>query len=238
MTTKRTFGVQTTDLATETPLLTAGIYAGVITGAAVVGKEGKQHIVIGRMRSDRWDKSIYDEEKQRQGMFPYIGAEDNLEITGTIYFGATLNSKSAVQQLQQDEPKVFGGQIRLKFDMETLTIAAKTNPTYANWVAALGLDTVAFTEQVDFEYDDNIEVPEEWAHIPNIVDILNSLNYQRAYFSLVCETANNLPCKVDVLRAPRGKNSTVQENSISTGSFNNFAGVLTYVDGCEDDLND
>lgn len=235
---KRTFGIKSTDLATETPLLLAGFYSGVISGASVVGKENKQHIVIGRMRSDRWDKSIFDEEKQRQGMFPYIGDEDNLEITGTIYFGAALDSKSAIQQLQLDVPKVFGGQIRLKFDMESLALSAKANTTYANWLVSLGLADEDFTEQVDFDYDDNIEVPQEWAHIPNIVDMLNSLAYQRAFFSLICEYANNVRCIFDVLRAPDRKGSTVQVNSISTGSFNNFAGVLPHKPDCENDLND
>lgn len=253
----RNFGVNTTELATETPLLEEASYAGVITGAAVVGKENKQHITVQRARSDRWDKEAWDEEKQRKGMFPYTGTETDLEIVGTIYFGVTLNSKSAIQQLQVDEPKVFGGQIRLKFNVgqddkgEPLkdeagnligwTLNTKANPTYANWLIALGLEDVDFASQVDFEYDENIletmtDIPEIWKTIPDIVDILNSLVYQRAYFSLVCEAANNLPCKVSVLKRPESKNSTTQVNTISTGSFNNFCGIIKYTDGDENDL--
>ncbi len=235
--TKRSFGVSISEMATEIPLLDKSIYAGVITGAAVVGKENKQHIVVGR-ETGKWNKDLVNPVTNRQGMFEYVGDADNLVITGTIYFGATLNSKSAIQQLQIDEPKVFGGQIRLNFDKETLALNLKTNPVFVNWLIALGLQDVDFASQVDFEYDDNIEVPEEWAHIPNIVDILNSRVYQVAYLSLVCDAANNLPCKVSVERVPESKGSTVQVNTISTGNFNSFGGVLAYVDGDENDLND
>ena len=208
---KRTFGYNTTNLATAPLLLEEGIYAGTLTNASVVGKENKQHINV--IKETKWDK----DEKKFVETGEYI-------IEGNIYFGVTLTDPRAIEVLQRDEPKVFGGRIRLAFDKEDLTLL--NNPVLGAWLEALGLHDVDFSEDVDFEYNDDIEVPEELAQVPNIIDMLNSLEFQRSMFNTICMTANNTPIRVHVNKQPQYNNKAVLENVINTGNYNDFCGIL------------
>lgn len=222
---KRSFGVDTTVLPTEAPMIDSGSYAGVITNAATVGKENKQYITIA-------EETKYNRDtKKSEPTGEWI-------IKGNIFFGVTLTSKKAIKILQRDEPKFFGGAIRLAFDKETLCLAE--NPVLGAWLTALGLKDIDFNAQAeaDFIYNEDIEIPEELAHIPNIVDMLNSLEYQRILFGIIAQTANGLPCKVVIKKAPAWNNPAKQENTIDTGNFNDFCGILAYEDGCEFDLED
>lgn len=232
-TAKRSFGYNTTALATVKPMLEPAVYAGVMTGAAVVGKENKQYINL--VKETKWDKDAWNEAKGKNGMFVETG---EWVIEGSIFYGVTLTSKKAIQTLQQDEPRVFGGRIVLKFNSESLSLDAENNIPYANFLIALGLDEIDFSESVDFEYNENIEVPEELAGVDRIVDKLNSINYQRAIFDLVCQSANNQPCKVKVLKQASYRDKTQMENTIDTGSYNSFCGILKYEDGSENDVED
>jgi hypothetical protein len=103
-------------------------------------------------------------------------------------------------------------------------------------LSALGLNEIDFSEGVDFEYDENIDVPEEFALVPNIVDMLNSLAYQRAMFSTIVEAANHVAVKVVVKKEADYRDPTTLINSINTGNFNSSCGILAYEDGCEEDI--
>lgn len=208
---KRTFGYNTTNLATAPLLLEEGIYNGILTNASVVGKENKQHINI--VKESKWDKDAK----------AFLETGDYI-IEGNIYFGVTLTDPRAIEALQRDEPKVFGGRIRLAFDKEDLTLL--NNPVLGAWLEALGLHDVDFSEDVDFEYNDDIEVPEELAQVPNIIDMLNSLEFQRSMFNTICMTANNTPIRVHVNKQPQYNNKAVLENVINTGNYNDFCGIL------------
>jgi hypothetical protein len=238
---RRSFATPTSSLATSIPLLDKGVYAGVITGAAASGKEDKQYFKVVKDRT--WDKNVVNEETGKAGSWI-----DNLDkaglplykIEGAIYFGATLTSKKAITTLQQDEPRVFGGQIKLVFSNETLALddKSKENVPYANLLQVAGLSDVDFEEQVDFDYDEEIEVPEEMAHVDGIVDMLNSVVYQRSFFTLVTEALNGVYVNVSVLRQPKYNDKTQEENIIDTGRFNSFCGVTAYTEGDEQDLED
>ena len=238
--TKRSFAVSNSSLATTIPLLNKGVYAGVIFGAAAAGKEGKQYFNIAKERG-RWDKLKVNEEKGTVGNweYPLNAAGENIYVLeGTIYFGVTLISKKAIVTLQQDEPKIFGGQIKIGFDQEGFCLGEKNNIVYKALLAATGLDDVEFSESVDFEYDEEIEVPEEFANVPNIVDMLNSLAYHRSLFALVTEALNGVPVAASILRQPKHNDKTTEENIIATGKFNSFCGVTAYEEGMEEDLED
>lgn len=236
---RRSFATPTSSLATSIPLVNKGVYSGIITGAASSGKEDKQYFNIVKDRS--WDKDIFNEEKGKNGSWVDNLGEDNLplyKLEGTIYYSAILTSKKAIQTLQQDEPRVFGGQIRLNFSKETLALDAESNENipYRNLLGVAGLEEVDFESQVDFDYDEEIEVPEELAHLPNIIDMLNSLVYQRSYFALVTEALNGVEVNVSILRQPKYNDKTQEENIIDTGRFNSFCGVTAYTEGDEQDL--
>ena len=236
---RRSFATPTSSLATSIPLVNKGVYSGIITGAASSGKEDKQYFNIVKDRS--WDKDIFNEEIGKNGSWVDNLGEDNLplyKLEGTIYYSAILTSKKAIQTLQQDEPRVFGGQIRLNFSKETLALDAESNENipYRNLLGVAGLEEVDFESQVDFDYDEEIEVPEELAHLPNIIDMLNSLVYQRSYFALVTEALNGVEVNVSILRQPKYNDKTQEENIIDTGRFNSFCGVTAYTEGDEQDL--
>lgn len=228
---KRSFGINTTTLPTEKVLLDTGVYAGIITNAAVTGKEGKQHINI--VKETEWVGPKGKKVRQETGEYT---------IEGAIYFGAALNSKKAIKTLNQDEPKVFGGQIRLAFhkagetdgEGNDISFTLKENHVLGAFLLALGLNEINFAETVDFEYNEEIEVPEELQGVPGIIDMMNSLEYQRAFFNNIVQAANGLPAGVKVVkRQPKGGSA---ENAIDTGNFNDFCGIIKYVEGSENDL--
>jgi len=226
---KRQFGFNTTSLATAPLVLEDGVYAGAISGAAIAGKEDKQFINI--VKETVWDKNVGTTKSGKAGSFVETG---NWVIEGSIFYGVVLTSKKAISTLQRDEPKVFGGRIKLSFDKESLTLI--DNYVLGAWLSALGLSEHDFSEGVDFEYNESIEVPEELALVPNAVDLLNSLTYQRAMFSSVVEAANHVPVRVVVAKQANYKDKNVIENVINTGSFNSSCGILAYEEGCENDL--
>lgn len=233
--TKRSFSINTQELASEVPTLSVGNYAGVITGASVIGKENKQYINIVPTREYKTD--MVNPETGKVGMNVIV--PNKFHIDGTIYYHGTLNSKSAIQQLQVDEPRVFGGKIVLSFDKETFQFNTKANVTFENWLKALGLKDVDFNSQVDWEENPDIEIPEELAEFPEAVDILNGLAYYRAYFSLVCEAANNLPAVFNVIKIPDYRDPNTQNTVIDTDGFNpKRCGIIAYTEGHEEDLND
>ncbi len=226
---KRSFGYNTSALATAPIVLEDGIYAGILSGAAISGKEGKQYINI--VKETVWDKNVGTTKSGKTGSFVETG---EYIIEGNIFYGVTLTSKKAITTLQRDEPKVFGGRIKLAFDKETLSLV--DNHILGSFLSALGLHEHDFSADVDFEYNEDIEVPAELAHVPNIVDMLNSVEYQRAMFTNIVNEANHQPVRVSVAKQPNYKDPTVLENVINTGRFNSSCGILSYVEGCEEDL--
>lgn len=224
---KRSFAFDTTSLSTAAPLLNEGFYAGVITNCAVTmgtGNNLKQTINITPEKV--WDK----DSKEMKETGEYI-------ISGWMSFGVTLTSKQAIKSLQREEPKLFGGQIRLTFDQETGVM--KDNHVLGQFLTALGLNEIDFNGSVDFEYNEDIEVPEELAGVTDIVTKLNSVEYHRALFTLICESANNLPVLAKVIKQPNYKSKEVMENAIDRGTtMAPFCGIMAYEDGAEEDLED
>ncbi len=228
---KRSFGFKSENLAKVKPVLESAIYAGQIIGATVTGKEDKQFIVI--QRDQEWKEKMYNEKTGKMGMFVDL---DTYSLTGNLRFGVVLTSKKAIQTLQQDEPKVYGAgfnQITLAFDKETYQFDTENNVAFTNWMDALGLNSDDFVENVDWEWNDDIDVPSDLAQVDDIVTKLNALAYARALFSSICLAANGIPVKVDVTKQVDAR-SKETINVITTRKT--YAGVLPYVDGCENDL--
>lgn len=221
---KKSFAMDTTSLSTERPLLDNGVYAGVIRNAGcVMGQSSTIEVVKERT----WDRNSRTWSET-----------GNYTIQGSFRFGVTLTSKKAIQILQRDEPIVFGGQIDLRF---TEGYQMQDNVILGQFLAALGLaeswGEFNDTAVSGWEYDENIEVPEELANVENIVDMLNSVAYYRSLFELVSNAVNGMQCQVKVVKQPNYKTPEVLENVIDRGTGNaRFCGILAYTDGAEFDL--
>lgn len=218
--TKRTFGFDTTTIATVKPLLEEGVYTGTMVGASVVGKENKQHINI--VKETTWNAATKKFEETGEWV-----------IEGNIYFGVALDDIRAIQQLQQDEPRVYGGRIRLNFfklldeqgNVSDKAYFLNADHIYGSWQHALGLDEINFCESVDFEFNDDIEVPEDLVEVPDVVAMLNALEYHRQMFNIVCESANSTPVRVCVAKQANYKTNE-PENTIDCGRYSTKAGIL------------
>jgi len=219
--TKRSFAIDTTSLSTTKPLLDNDFYAGVISSATVEGKEGKQYFTV------REEKVWNRETKEMELTGDY-------ELNGMMVYGVTLTSKKAIKLLQQDEPRFFGT-IFFRFDKETYQL--EDNLQLGQLLEALDLKDTNFNEMVDFDFDDDIYVPDELASVPDIVTKLNALEYAKQLIGVICQTINNQPVKVKIAKQASRQNSEVMENVIDQGSFSNpFCGLLKYEAGCENDL--
>lgn len=220
----KSFAMDTTSLSTEKPLLDNGVYAGIICNAST--KVG-QNDTIEIIKEKKWNKTTRQSEET-----------GNYIIGGRLQYGVTLTSKKASKVLQRDEPRIFGGQIYANFD-EDFRLA--DSHILGQFLQALGLHDVNFSEAAlaSWEYDDNIEVPEELASVPNIVDMLNSVAYHRVFFEVIANSVNGLPVLAKVVKQPNYKTPEVLENVLDMGTRNAaFCGILPYVDGAENDLDE
>ena len=220
--TKRSFGLDTTSLSTEAPLLDSGFYAGELVGAAI---ENKDHVSFFKIQEEKkWDKAAKE-----------MVLTGDHTITGMLMYSVMLTSKLAIKKLQRDEPRIFGGMIFFRFDKKTFQM--NDNPALGQLLKVFDLADTDFNGMVDFEMDDNIEVPTELANVPDIVTMLNSIEYYKALFTLIVQSINNLPCIAKVIKRPQWDNKEVQENSIDTGNSGSpFCGVIPYTEGSENDL--
>lgn len=224
MTTSTTpaFSFSTTSLTTSVPLLDTGFYAGEIIGATTSKKDGTSFFKIEEEKV--WNKVT----KQREATGDYV-------ISGMLMYGSVLTSKKAIAALQRDEPRVYGSPIFLRFNKETLGL--ENNQVVAQLLELAGLTQEELAESIDWEQDDDIEVPEELSTIDNIVTMLNALEYHKAIFTSLCQAIEGLPVKVNVIKRAQRDNPNMQENSLNLGTGSNpFCGFLAYEEGCEEDL--
>lgn len=237
MSTKRSFAVDTSSIATAAPIIDAGAYAAQMINVST--KIGENNTICVKAEK-KWDKSA----KESKPTGNYI-------IGGAINYGVQILSKKAIKQIQREEPKVFGGQVFINFDQESFQIS-KANHVYRNFLEALGIDEINFNAEVDWSYDENIlDLPEAELKslfdseetfknrdsIPDLADKLNSVKYHRALFEIVANYANNVRVKAKIVVQPNYKEPGIKENAISRGtSMAPFCGILKYEDGCENDL--
>jgi len=223
---KKSFAMDTSSLSTEKPVLDNGVYAGVIRNAGtLIGQDNTIEVVKER----KWDKNSRTWEETGASV-----------VEGSFRYGATLLSEKAKQVLQRDKPIIFGGQIDLRFDENYKLL---DNHLLGAFLEALGLKDSwgDFQEAAlgGWEYDENIEVPEELQAVPNIIDMLNSVTYHRGLFEIVANAVNEQKVLVKVVKQPNYRTPEVLENTIDRGTSNaRFCGILPYVDGSEDDLGD
>lgn len=221
---KRGFGFDTSSISTTVPLLPTGFYAGEITGASIEGRGGKQFVKVNAER--KWNKNL--KEMELTGDF---------EVSGMFMYSAILNSKKAIHLLQRDDPRIFGGMFFLRYNKageNGFALNPTSNVPFGDLLKVCGLSDTDFTEMIDWEYDEEIEVPEEFADVEDIVLMLNAAEYSKAILTVVCQSINGMQVKVNVIKRPTRDNPNVQENTINVTS--NSCGLLPYVDGCEEDL--
>lgn len=215
------FAVDTSSFSNKAPLLPAGFYAGKLINVST-------HI-NGNSTIEIVEKKEYPKNGPKEG----VGTGQFI-LRGTITFGVALTSKKAIQILHRDEPKIFGGQIRLNFDEETFKF--KENYTLKSWLDVLGLGTMDFNELVDWEEDENINIPENISHLPYAYEAVTAQSYYQAYFDIICQTALGLDVKASI-KVRKNQKTSLEENVIECGTtFTPFCGIIAYVKDAEEDL--
>ena len=214
------FAMDTTSLSTESPLLETGFYAGTIVGASITGKDNKQYFKV--REQFKW----INNERTATGKH---------ELTGILRYAVSLTSKKAIRLLRNDAPRVYADSVFLSFtDSHVLDLAA--NVQLAQLLEATGLGEEDFGGAVDFEFDDDIEVPEELAGIEDIVTMLNGLEYAKQVLTLICQTIEDREVMANVLRKQDDQNKEGMMNQLNMGSRSApFCGVIPYEDGAEED---
>jgi hypothetical protein len=216
---KRSFGVDTSSLSTEAPVIDNNFYAAQLTGASIENKDHKSFFKV--QEEKKWNKT--DKVMELTG---------DWVVSGMLMFSVILTSKLAIKRLQRDEPRIFGSPIFIRFDKKTYQML--DNPVLGQILEVFDLGGTDFDELVDFEEDDNIAVPPELADVEDIVKKLNAVEYYKALFTLICQSISDLPCRVKIIKRPMRDNPNTQENVIDLS--NTFCGLLSYTDGCEEDL--
>lgn len=236
---KRSFGWKAEEMVKERILLPDGLYAGTVKNASVVDKDGNSRLKF--QKEQIWDsKAPNPKNPAKAGAFVETA---NYVIVGDIYFSGVLTSNKAKSILAQDEPTVTGGRLRLKFNgynsenpEESWMFNVKNNIPFTNFVSALGIDLDAIMDAVDFDFNENLPIPEELAEIPDAIGLLNSLIFHREVFALVVKKANGSEALFKVIVEMQNNDEHNKRNTIDTGNFNSFCGILPYTANAENDL--
>jgi hypothetical protein len=212
-------------LSSEVPTLATGVYAGRLTNVSITGKENKQYFQI--RKSQQWNKvaKVFEDV--------VIDGEVQYEITGMIMIQGILTSKKAQQVLGRDEPGFFR-MINISFTKDMQADESR-NQQLANFLSVLGLDKEPFETYVNFEFDSEITVPSELAEIPNIVNMLNALNYYKELFNIICNSCKDQNVRVHIERVT-DKVSGEVTNEVAGGRFSTSCGFLSYEEGSENDV--
>jgi len=209
-------------ISSEVPVLSNGIYAGKLTNVSIVGKENKQYFAI--RKAQQWDRDL------KAWVDVIENGEQKYILAGMILVQVVLTSKKAIKVLGRDEPN-FIRMLNISFDGNFQPDVSK-NQQFKNFLTVLGLENEPFETYVNFEFDPEIAVPSELESVPNVVTMLNALNYYKELFSIICNTAKDNFVKVSIERSTKQDESI--ENIIS-GGRTAACGFLKYEEGCEND---
>ena len=216
-------------LSADVPVLPKGVYAGHIKSAQITGKDNKQFFAI--RKKTVWNK----EDKQMEPVLDDNGNQA-YEINARIMLQVALTSKRAAEILGRDEP-VFLRWISINFD-DKYQIDKNNNQVYRTLTDVIGITNEDFGSMVAFEFDPEVEVPEELAHVEDAVIMLNALEYWRQYFNFVCNAIKDQD--VRVLIEQETASSGAKENFIhgedKANRYTKVCGLLKYEAGCENDL--
>ncbi|MFA6201264.1 MAG: hypothetical protein WC679_12760 [Bacteroidales bacterium] len=209
-------------LSSEVPVLPNGIYAGKLVNVSIVGKENKQYFTI--RKAQVWNKEDKKfEDVIENGVQKYI-------LSGMILMQVALTSKRAAKTLGRDEPQ-FVKMLNVTFN-DNFNPDDSKNQQVKKFLEVLGLENEPFEQYVSFEFNPEIEVPEELAEVENAIGMLNALEYYRQLFNIICNSCKDQNVKVSI------EKKTAADGQVSNeiGGGRTAPGVLKYEAGCEEDL--
>jgi hypothetical protein len=207
----RNFAIPASVLKNEIPLLPKDIYTGVMEGCAIQGKE-KCYLSI--KEEELWDKALKQYVKTGR-----------IVVAGFFLMGVRLTDTKAIKILGRDEPK-FHRMVNLNIDYETLTLSPDKNVLLRKFMDTLGLTELELENQVDWEYDNDVEIPVLLRDNEKAIDMVNSLHYHVALLDLICNSANGIPVNVSIIVNTDKKTGT-KSNSIDSGQIDTpFIGIL------------
>lgn len=211
----RKFSVDINSFADVAPILPVGVYTGVLSGCAIVGKEDKQY--IGIRKKIIWQNNTKVEL-------------DEMELNGIIMTGAILTDPKAIDTLKVDEPKVFG-MISLVFNQENGTMDIGHNIALKQIIQLFDIDFNEIQEAAEGSIDwDSLEIPEELQGYENINTLYPAMIFHRECLNMLCTMLNNQPVRVRIVHRPTRNDKSVMEHTIDMGTRQApFCGFLQHL---------
>lgn len=245
---KPSFGVKVADLDSKMPILPDGQSWAAELG--YVGINKKQPLKL--QRDQKWNSDTRT--------FEFLDTITIRAMNG-FSFGVELLSKKAKEILKRDKPMFFGN-IGLYF--HPYELGEDGNPTDVSYLwrgsvafkealNALGLGEENYDEraneewnfETDLEYlykfhkvtNEEKAILEQFATDVQILHGLNAISYYTIYFDLIAKDMDKKKCRVVIAQVTDKTNKEIKTNEIYAGKRNApSSGLLSYVEGCEDDL--
>jgi len=242
------FGVKVADLDSKLPILPDGQSWAAELG--YVGINKKQPLKL--QRDQKWNNETRTFEEQDTVC---------IRAMNGFSFGVELLSKKAKEILKRDKPMFFSN-IGLYF--QPFELKEDGNPTEASYMwrgsvsfkealNALELGEEDFDTKADevWSYEDDLEylyklhkitneeraVLQDYATDQQIKHGLNAINYYTIYFDLIAAAMDKKKCRVVIAQVTDKTNKEIKTNEVYSGKRNApSSGLLSYVEGCEDDL--
>lgn len=228
---------QASKVPTKKVVVPHDMYAGTLT-PTIMSKNGS---MIRIEPKEEWDNSIKD----------FVKFPGEFMLRASIILGVTLTSQKAKKILGQDDPKT-NGFLQINFSQETDgeyegTSEIANSPALGQFQVLVGITEeveegvtetlIDLNEEIDWEHDDDIEVPADMQGYKYAVQMLNDKLYYEALFGAMCAYGVNLDVMAEVFdKAPRGKNKGKPDNGVAC--TNDSLGLMPYVEGSELDLED
>jgi hypothetical protein len=232
-TSKRKFGVNTSNIPTAAPTIVDGWYVGNLKNIKVDGPDKQRASWLEIEDLQLFD--VVEEITGKKGSRVHTG---NYYVSGVITYMAELANIPGVQDLPMDTMTIFGGRVDIHFAKDeegnwgfdnSVNDFGVKNRTLVAFQKATGItdDMMNETlEAVPFDYDEVIPVPERLQGVEGVEDMLAACKFYKLFFLLLAERISGVYVKVNVSRRSRGDGTDDLVNEINTGSFGSSCGLL------------
>jgi hypothetical protein len=232
-------------MSASLPVLPEGLYAAVLTNFSAERKvDDSLESTIGVW--EQFDRKSYDPETRT-----YTKSLGLWELGGRLSYTVELISEKAKEILRKDAPVMMGA-CNLVFDQASGNLELSANPVIKQILDVCGLgDTEVFQEEIGSVMDSmhpdvymEVTIPENLKNVPNIEDLLQGAAYNRKRLELIGDYIKGTKVLAVVSLVYPNKPNSFQEdrsadkvNRLNQGPRNAKAGLVSYTEGAEFDLN-
>ena len=226
---------QASQVPTKKVVVPHGIYAGKLT-PTIMSKNGS---MIRIEPKQEWDNNLKE----------FIKFPGEFMLRASIILGVTLISEKAKKVLGHDDPRT-NGFLQINFNQDTEgeyegTSDIANSPALGQLQVLLGITEeveegvtetlIDLNEEIDWEHDEDIEIPADMQGYKYAVQMLNDKLYYEALFGAMCAYGVNLGVMAKVFdKTPRGKDKGKPDNGVAC--TNDSLGLMPYIEGGEHDL--